>query len=509
MTARTSCAHLVALALLLAATPPATAAFTDQGIEIDGDYEDDPSSPEEDWYPGFPPATDPVGSDDDTLCGTSPAPKNDISHSFMANDFDYLYLGMERLTNNGNTSFFFAFDITGDGPSVGDFIFVFCFGSGSVVTDTYVLEWDPTIGDWVRDATPPGILFAVNTARVPAPFGALDERGVPQPFIDEGKFAEARITLADIEGFDICEADAVTGEIQTKSSCSLSSECKDTTGPFTFSFEPLTVSLQLAQPPACEPSITATANASTGRTGVTVTYQWFLNGTDITDRDPSYATSDSIAIALADECGPTEVRVVASDGTCTAEDTASHDVNRQPVAGIAGLAVGSCDLTLAYDGTASTDCNGTALTYAWDFDGDGVTDSTAASGTFTYAACGDRTVTLVVSDGECASPPAAQVLHVNEPPVARLQVVPDQCLTVTWSSATEDCDLTTPSALYAEVVAETIDFGDGSPIASGPGGAHVYDACGTYVLTLTATDASGCVSVDSRQVTFTGVLTVN
>ena len=40
--------------------------------------------------------------------------------------------------------------------------------------------------------------------------------------------------------------------------------------------------------------------------------------------------------------------------------------------------------------------------------------------------CKKQTVTLTVSDGECASTPASQMIHVNEPPVAALQVVPDE-----------------------------------------------------------------------------------
>ena len=124
-------------AAFLLATPAAWADFAPDGIEIDGNYVDD-AAPEADWFPDFPPMSDPVADEDFTLCGTSPAPKNDIINSFLANDYDYLWVGMERRTNNGNTSFFFKFDITGDGDSLGDFVFVFCFGSGAVVTETYV-----------------------------------------------------------------------------------------------------------------------------------------------------------------------------------------------------------------------------------------------------------------------------------------------------------------------------------------------------------------------------------
>lgn len=488
---------------------PASAEFAPDGIEIDGDQTDDPA-PEADWFPDFEPMSDPLSGEDDTLCGTDPAPKNDIVNSYLANDYEYLYLGMERRTNNGNTSFFFRFDITGDGPSVGDFIFVFCFGSGAVVTETYVLEWDPALMDWVRDATPPEILFAVNEDTIPAPFGTFDERGRPSNRLDPGRFAEARITLADIEGFDVCLADAVVGEIQTKSSCSLSSECKDTTGPFTFSFEPLTAELEVAQAPGCAPQLVATANADTREGADAVTYRWFLNGEDITDRDPSHASSDTIVIELGDECGPVEVSVIVDDGTCTVEDAATVDVNRRPEAVIANLSAGACDLTVSYDASASFDCNEDELQYGWDFDGDGNPDSLEPSGTWTYDSCGAKPVTLVVFDGECSSEPVLAVVHVNEPPVAGLSVEPTGCLAVSWQSASADCDLLTPSPLYDEALSFELDLGDGSPPITGTeSGDHVYPDCGTYVLTLTVTDASGCESTDERQVAFSGVLTVD
>jgi hypothetical protein len=502
-----SLACLSALWLLLAL--PAQADFAPDGIEIDGNYVDD-AAPEADWFPDFPPMSDPLGDEDTTLCGTSPAPKNDIINSFLANNYDYLYVGMERRTNNGNTSFFFKFDITGDGDSVGDFIFVFCFGSGATVTDTYVLEWDPALLEWVRDATPPEVVFAVNLTDETAPFGTYDERGRPTNRIDPGRFAEARITLADIEGFDVCEADGVLGEIQTKSSCSLSSECKDTTGPFTFSFEPLTVDLEVAQVPGCTPAITATANADTRAGAEDVSYQWFLDGEDITDRDPLYAVSDTILIELDDECGPTTVSVIVDDGTCIAEDSADVDVNARPEAVITELSAGACDKTISYDASGSTDCNGTELLYAWDFNGDGAPDSLEATGTYTYDSCGPKIVTLIVSDGECVSDPDVTAIHVNEPPVASLQVSPTGCLAVDWTAPSTDCDLGSPSPLYSESLSTELDLGDGSPPVSGAeSGDHAYADCGAYVLTLTVTDASGCTAEDQRTVTFTGVLTVD
>jgi hypothetical protein len=343
--------------------------------------------------------------------------------------------------------------------------------------------------------------FAVNLARTLAPFGALDRHGRPSTTIDPGKFGEARVTLADIEGFDVCNADDVTLEIQTKSSCSLSSQCKDTTGPIRFSFTPLVADLDVSQPAGCVPEIVATANAVSPRPDA-VTYRWFLGSEEITDRDPSWATSDSIVIPLADECGPIEVKVIANDGSCTVEDAATVDVNRIPVAGIAAADVEACSGLLTYSGASSSDCGGQPLTYAWDFDSDGIVDSTLPEGTFAYASCGDRLITLRVADGECESEPVSLSVHVNQPPEAGLAITAsaDHCLEIAFEVTSVDCDLSTPSALYTESLESVTDFGDGSPTTTATSGVHRYSACGAYVVTTTTRDASGCEASLSRTV---------
>jgi hypothetical protein len=496
--------------LAVVALLPAGPALADRtpGIEIDGNYvDDDPTDLTEDWFAGHPPMSDPISQEDDTLCGTSPAPKNDITNAFAANNRDYLFLAMERRANTGQTSFFWVFDVHGDGPALGDFIFVFCFGSGDTVTDTYVLEFDEATGEWVRDSTPPDVVFHVNEMRELAPFGAYDRKGRLRPYIDRGKFAEASVDLDDIEGFDICEAEAVTLLIETKSSCSLRSQCKDRTEEMLYSFYPLGADLEVVQPDPCVPIVVATANAYEGQPPYT--YRWFLNGEEITDRDPTWASSDTIEIPLEEECGPAEVAVIVDDGECVVEDSAEVDVNQPPVAGIAGLIVGDCDMTLSFDGSGSTDCNpGAVLSYSWDLDGDTVPDSHDMAGTHTYPTCGERAVTLIVADEHaCLSEPAVSPIYVNEPPVAGLAIPGGDCLTIDWESTTVDCDLTVVSTLYQESLTQLVEFGDGesSPNDSGE---HTYATCGSYPVTLTATDASGCTDEDSKTVTIETVIDV-
>jgi glucose/arabinose dehydrogenase len=74
--------------------------------------------------------------------------------------------------------------------------------------------------------------------------------------------------------------------------------------------------------------------------------------------------------------------------------------NQPPIAvAAANPTSGTAPLTVAFDGTASSDADGDALTYAWDLDGDGAfDDAAAATASFTYTQPGTYTATLRVTD---------------------------------------------------------------------------------------------------------------
>ncbi|HYQ89101.1 MAG TPA: Ig-like domain-containing protein, partial [Candidatus Binatia bacterium] len=73
-----------------------------------------------------------------------------------------------------------------------------------------------------------------------------------------------------------------------------------------------------------------------------------------------------------------------------------NNVNRAPVANAGGPYSGTVGVPVSFNGTGSSDPDGDALTYAWDF-GDAGT-GTGSSPTHTYAATGTYTVNLTVTD---------------------------------------------------------------------------------------------------------------
>ncbi len=84
----------------------------------------------------------------------------------------------------------------------------------------------------------------------------------------------------------------------------------------------------------------------------------------------------------------------------------------------------SCtDLACTFDGTGSSDSDGSIASYAWDF-GDGTT-ATGSTASHTYASSGDHTVTLTVTDDGGATGTDSQTVSVSDgstPPSGTMHV---------------------------------------------------------------------------------------
>lgn len=75
--------------------------------------------------------------------------------------------------------------------------------------------------------------------------------------------------------------------------------------------------------------------------------------------------------------------------------------NRAPIAQFAtDKTSGPAPLTVAFDSTGSRDPDGQPITLAWDFDGNGTTDSTEAKPSHTYTTAGVFTARLTVTDSD-------------------------------------------------------------------------------------------------------------
>lgn len=160
-------------------------------------------------------------------------------------------------------------------------------------------------------------------------------------------------------------------------------------------------------------NLTATfdSSGSSDPNGTIASYAWTFG-----DGGTSPAANPNHPYAAA---GTYQVKLTVTDNA-GATNAVTHPVtvaaaNQSPTAAFTSTASG---LTASFDGTGSSDPDGTIASYAWDF-GDGGT-STAPSPSHPYAAAGTFQMTLAVTDNQGATGSVTQPITVSTPTVVTL-----------------------------------------------------------------------------------------
>ncbi|WP_327043506.1 ThuA domain-containing protein [Microbispora sp. NBC_01189] len=101
--------------------------------------------------------------------------------------------------------------------------------------------------------------------------------------------------------------------------------------------------------------------------------------------------------------------------------------NRPPVArASADKTDGPTPLTVKFSSDGSKDPDGKAITYAWDLDGDGKTDSTEANPTYTYTKAGEYSAVLTITNAEGRTATASVTVNAgNTKPVVTVELPPN------------------------------------------------------------------------------------
>jgi len=96
---------------------------------------------------------------------------------------------------------------------------------------------------------------------------------------------------------------------------------------------------------------------------------------------------------------------------------------------------GSLPLTVTLSGAASSHSQGAALSYEWDFDGDGNIDATTVDTSHTFTTAGDKVVTLKVSDGVSAADQCTvNIAAGNNPPAVTILQPPLEGGIMDWEA---------------------------------------------------------------------------
>jgi PKD repeat protein len=205
------------------------------------------------------------------------------------------------------------------------------------------------------------------------------------------------------------------------------------------------------------------------------------------DPDAPWMMTQLVSIMNADGTGVTSLEW----GYSPAWRPWTGGSNDRPVASFTSECIG---FTCTFDGSGSSDSDGTITSYGWQF-GDG-TQASGVSVTHTFD--GGHDVRLIVMDDRGAL--GTSVHNVNQPPVVSFTTTCSGLTCTFDGSASFDPDGTIAGFMWR--------FGD---LKDGTGPAirtHTYTAAGTYIVTLTATDSDSDRTTYSKSVTVVGSVNV-
>lgn len=217
--------------------------------------------------------------------------------------------------------------------------------------------------------------------------------------------------------------------------------------------------------------------------GTIVAYAWdFGDGTQGAGASPTHAWTTAgtytVTLTVKDDDGATD--------SATTTALISRPPNPRPTANPGGPYTGMQGQPVVLDGSASSDPDGTIVSYQWSF-GDGRV-AIGPTPSHTWAAAGTYTVTLRVTDDGGLSDTATTTARIESPPLPNIPPFADAGGPYTAQAGRSlTLDGTGSRDADGRIVSYDWSFGDG---ATGRGATprHTWVAAGTYTVTLTVTD---------------------
>lgn len=246
--------------------------------------------------------------------------------------------------------------------------------------------------------------------------------------------------------------------------------------------------------PVAGSPVTFDASSSSDADGVIVLYTW-----DFSDSSPLVSETDPVTVHTYTSTGPFTVSLMIRDDDGEADST-SQSVpvvasNQLPTARFTFTpAVAVVGEAVTFNGSTSTDPDGTIVSYSWNL-GDGSSRS-GATVSYVYAAPSTTgyQVTLLVTDDSGADTATTQLVQVL--PRLAISAASDTTGGIAPLSVIFNTQVSGGQGPYTY----SWDFGDGqTSIDSSP--AHAYNTEGSYRAKVTVTDSLGRTATDEKVIT--------
>jgi MYXO-CTERM domain-containing protein len=177
--------------------------------------------------------------------------------------------------------------------------------------------------------------------------------------------------------------------------------------------------------------------------------------------------------------------------TATVSISVSTPGNAPPTASITATPRnGPSPLTVSFDGSASSDSDGSIVSYDWDF-ADSSSHGSGATASHEFASDGTYNVVLTVTDDGSTPLTGTAVVTITVGGVANRPPDISSATATPWygpAPLTVNFDATGVRDLDGDAVSVSWDFGDSSAPSSDRSVSHVYASNGVYTAVLTAQD---------------------
>lgn len=188
------------------------------------------------------------------------------------------------------------------------------------------------------------------------------------------------------------------------------------------------------------------------------------------------------------QTGIYHVMIVAYSAYSGVSLTGSYTATVSNLPPVASFTYNCTDLTCSFNGTASSDSDGSVTSYSWSFGGSGSSVSN------TFASAGSYSVTLTVADNDGATDTSSRTVTVTAAPV---NMPPSASFTYSCNDLTCDFSSTSSDADGA-ISSYSWSFGASTATAS-----NTFASAGTYSVSLTVTDNDGASATATNSITVT------